>query len=142
MRNNALDLQQEEPLSPKAAALYKWAGRISIVICMLHFIFFTIVTLPNWGTWASGAGWGKVDPQTPSDFALVLDFWALPGSFMVPLFLLAMLIVRASRFKDRLPGYIGWGMLLWGLICSYILEPSGFPLVIIPSVLLILAQRK
>lgn len=140
MKTSALDSQQE-PLSPNSAALYKWAGWILIAICLLHFVFWTIMTLPNWGNWATGALW-KGDPQTLSDFALNFEFWALPGSFMVPLLFLAMLIVHASRIKVRLPFYIGWGILLWVLVCSYILEPSGFPLLIIPSGLLILAQRK
>lgn len=141
MSNETLHVRQK-PLTPKAAILYKWAGWLLAGICLLHFVFWTVVTYHSWWAWASGSLWSLVDPQTLIEFKLNFEFWALPGSFMVPLFLLGLLIVRAARLGDRLPGYLGWVLLVWVIICSYILEPSGFPLGLIPCIILIVARYR
>ncbi|MFC6100212.1 DUF6463 family protein [Olivibacter domesticus] len=141
MNNQAL-FSQQEPLTAKAARLYKWAGWMLVSICLLHFVFWSVVSYHSWGAWISGALWDHVDPETLAAFELNFEFWALPGSFMIPLLLLGLLITRAAQMRDRLPRYLGWSLLLWVLICSIILEPSGFPLGLIPAVMLIMAHKK
>lgn len=141
MDDKTWDLRQE-PLTTKAATLYRWAGWMLIGICFLHFVFWTIVTCHSWGAWASGALWEYANPQTLTALELNFEFWALPGSFMVPLLLLGLLIIRAARIRDRLPNYLAWVLLLWVLVSSLLLEPSGFPLGLIPSIMLMVAQKK
>lgn len=133
---------QQEPLTAKAALLYRWAGWMLVGICLLHLVFWSIVTYHSWNVWISGALWEYENPQTRTAFELNFEFWALPGSFMIPLLLLGLLIAHAARMRNRLPRYLGWSLLLWVLICSIILEPSGFPLGLIPVVILIMAQKK
>lgn len=128
-------------LSPKGARLYKIAGWGLFGICLLHLAFWSVATWRSWPGWISGKLW-DVTNQSYEATKMHFHFWALPGSFMVPLLLLSLLMVRAAKHKDKLPTYIGWGLLAWVIACWLMLLPSGFVLGVIPAILLIAANRK
>lgn len=130
------------PLSDKGAKLYQWAGWLVFGICMLHIVFWSVVTWHSWGHWATGALWRNENPATLHDLDINFGFWALPGSFTAPLILLSLLIVRAAKQRIKLPDYLGWGLLAWIIACTLLMLPSGFGLGIVPAVLLIAANRK
>jgi hypothetical protein len=67
-------------------------------------------------------------------------FWSLLGSFAVPLLLLGALITRSAQEGRALPGYVTWTIAAWALGCAVIMEPSGFPLGLIPIGLLFAAE--
>jgi hypothetical protein len=73
-------------------------------------------------------------------------FWALPGSFVVPLVLFGLLVARLGRCGERPPAYAGWVLAGWVAGCALLIGPSGFLLGFVPAGLLIaadlLARRK
>lgn len=133
--------QQERSAGGKADALNLWAGRFLVGISLLHIAFFTVLTWRDWSAWATGALWGP-DPAAATEYQLHMGFWALLGSFAAPMLLLGLVVIRLSRQGVALPAYLGWGLLAWVLVCAALVEPSGFPLGLIPAFLLIAAHRR
>ncbi|MDQ3715661.1 MAG: DUF6463 family protein [Actinomycetota bacterium] len=108
-----------------------------------HAVGFTIQALVygHVRNWLSGDLWGTQvweAEQSQSQAA----FWLSLGSLAVPLVLLAAALLALIRADVPIPGSIGYGLTAWVLACSLIMEPSGFPLGVIPAVMLILAHRR
>lgn len=104
----------------------------------LHTALFAVESRSEWGGWLSGELRGA-DPDTHAE--TVRLFWALPGGFAVPLILLGLLLSRMARTGQEVPRYVGWVLAGWVVLAGWILGPSGFPLGLVPAVLLILASR-
>ncbi|MDQ3734343.1 MAG: DUF6463 family protein [Actinomycetota bacterium] len=137
------DRTVNRPTVASGQALERAAIWALIVISSIHVVFFSIqvVAQGHLSAWLSGQLWG---PQ-------VLDvemsqaqgaFWQLLGSFAIPLLLLSALLLRLIRTDVPIPGFIGYGLAIWLLICSAVLEPSGFPLGLLPAGMLIVAHRR
>ncbi|TDE99176.1 hypothetical protein EXU48_01860 [Occultella glacieicola] len=90
---------------------------------------------PYWADWLGGA-----IRNGTADVGAIATFWALPGSFVPIAILFGLLTVRLGRRGERLPGYAGWVLLGWSLGCAYMVGPSGFLLVLVPAILLIVAS--
>ncbi|MFD8290077.1 DUF6463 family protein [Streptomyces lavendulae] len=127
--------------SDRARSLTIWAGRTTVAIGVAHLVYFALKTRSHWGDWAGGALHGRAAIDDPVNAAAVGGFWSLPGSFAVPLILLGLLVSRTARTGQELPGYLAWTLAAWVLLCAAVLEPSGFPLGIVPVALLLLARR-
>ncbi|MFE4259726.1 DUF6463 family protein [Streptomyces sp. NPDC056883] len=125
----------------RARTLTIWAGRSTVFIGLGHIAFFAAQTRSSWGDWLSGALHGRAAMEDPANLDSLRLFWALPGSFAVPLILLGLLVVRMARTGQEIPRYLGWTLAAWVLLCGWILEPSGFPLGLAPTALLLLAHR-
>ncbi len=123
-----------------AAKLTAWAGWSMIGIAALHVVFWSVVTSADWGAWVSGDLWGA-EPSTALEYRLHYGYWALVGSFAVPLWLLGSVTVHLTRLRLSLPRYVGWVVLAWVLLASALMEPNGFPLGFIPAALLLRAQH-
>ncbi|MFJ7266321.1 DUF6463 family protein [Streptomyces sp. NPDC099050] len=121
----------------RARTLTLWAGRSAVAIGVLHTALFAVVSRPQWGGWLSGELRGA-DPDTHAESASL--FWALPGGFAVPLILLGLLLSRMARTGQEVPRYVGWALAGWVVLAGWILGPSGFPLGLVPAVLLIVAS--
>lgn len=128
-------------IEPEVAKLTTWAGWSMVGIAALHVVFWSVVTWPDWGAWAAGDLW-SAEPATALQYRLHHGYWALIGSFAVPLFLLGLMTMHLTRLGFSLPRYVGWILLAWVLLASVLMEPNGFPLGLIPSILLIVAGRK
>lgn len=111
------------------------AGWSLLTIAALHTLVFAFH--PYWDDWFAG-------PTRTGALPLeaVVQFWGLPGGFVVPGILLALLTVRLGRRGETLPAYAGWGLGLWAASCLWIVGPSGFLLVLVPSALLITAHAR
>lgn len=127
------------PLAAVGAKPTSWAGWSMVGIAVLHVVFWSVVTWEDWGAWIAGGLWGA-EPATALEYRLHHGYWALVGSFAVPLFLLGLVTVHLSRLGFPLPRYIGWVVLVWALIASALMEPNGFPLAFIPAAFLLRAQ--
>lgn len=125
----------------RAGALTVWAGRSTVVIGVAHLVYFALKTRPHWGGWAGGVLHGRTAIEDPANAVSLSGFWSLPGSFAVPLILLGLLVSRMARTGQELPGYLAWTLAAWVLLCALVLEPSGFPLGIVPVTLLLLGRR-
>ncbi|MGB2570986.1 hypothetical protein ACPFP2_21410 [Micromonospora citrea] len=115
------------------------AGWSMATIGVLHTAVF--LPHPYWGGWLAGG----LRSGEGGDASLSV-FWALPGSFVVPLVLLGLLVVRLGRRGERVPGYAGWALGGWAAGCVLLIGPSGFLLGFVPAGLLIaedvLARRR
>lgn len=131
----------EPAMTPTAVRRTIWAGWWMVGIAALHLVYWSIATWADWGAWAAGGLWGA-EPVTARDYRLHHGYWALVASFMVPLFLLGLLIIRLARLGIALPRYVGRVMLGWVLVASALMEPNGFPLGFIPAILLLRAQSR
>lgn len=122
----------------RTRTLTLWAGRSAVSIGALHTALFAVKSWSHWGGWLSGELRGA-DPDTHAE--TVRLFWALPGGFSVPLILLGLLLSRMARTGQQVPRYVGWTLAGWVVLAGWILGLSGFPLGLVPAVLLVLASK-
>lgn len=111
------------------------AGWSLLAICALHTLAFSLH--PYWAVWLAGP---LRTTETTLDEAA--QFWGLPGGFVLPGILLAVLLIRLGRQGGRAPAAFGPVLGLWALGCVWILGPSGFLFVLGPAALLVLARLK
>lgn len=137
--DSASDDRSAEPRSDGASVRpdrLTVAGAISLLtISALHTVVFALH--PWWGPWMAGP---FRTTQLPTGAAV--QFWGLPGGFVVPGVLLALLILRAGRRGDTVPLYIALTLGIWALVCIWIVGPSGFLLLLIPTTLLLIASLR
>ncbi|MEV7521665.1 DUF6463 family protein [Streptomyces sp. NPDC091371] len=127
--------------SARARTLTAWAGRSIVVIGAVHITVFLFQTWSIWGDWLTGRLHGTAAIEDPANLESLRLFWSLPGSFAVPLILLGLLLVRMARTGQQVPRYVAVTLTAWVLLSGWILVPSGFPLGLVPAVLLLLAHR-
>jgi hypothetical protein len=123
----------------RARTLTIWAGRSLVAIALIHAAFFAAVSWDHIPGWFAGELWAAPNLDAPMSQSEAY-FWALLGSFAVPLLLLGALITRSAQQGSTLPGYVTWTIAAWVLACALIMEPSGFPLGLIPLSLLFTAE--
>ncbi|BEK91323.1 DUF6463 family protein [Nocardia seriolae] len=116
-----------------------WAGRSVIAIGLLHTAYFIPVTRPSWAEWFSGGLSRHTDDSSHAQ--PLADFWALPGSFVVPLIALGLMITKSAREDREVPRAVGISLGVWSAANFAVLFPSGFVLGLIPAGLLISARR-
>ena len=122
-------------IRPRPDRLTTAAGWSLLAICALHTLAFSLH--PYWVDWLAG-------PLRTTEATLdeAAQFWGLPGGFVLPGILLAVLLIRLGRQGGRAPAAFGPVLGLWALACVWILGPSGFLLVLVPAALLVLARLK
>ncbi|UNK69860.1 hypothetical protein [Microbacterium sp. H1-D42] len=106
-----------------------------LVISVLHTAAFAFHQW--WGPWLAGP---LRTEQLPME--AVAQFWGLPGGFVVPGVLLALLILQTGRRGHTMPAYVGVILGAWALTCVWIVGPSGFLLLLVPAVLLLVARGR
>ncbi len=118
-----------------------WAGRILIGLGVLHLPLTGWLSRMHIGGWLAGSAWlppGGVSQLSPA----VGAFWLTLGSFALPLILLGGLVTRLARTGETVPGYVGWGLTVWGVVCAAVFEPSPFITVLVPAIMLLRAGRR
>ena len=109
-----------------------FAAWFLIGIAVLHSVATAVH--PYWGEWLSGSLRGSsVDSMS------LAFFWTFPGSFVVPLVLLGLVLVRMGRRGEPAPRYVGWMLGLWCVGCLALVGLSGFMFVLVPAAVLIIA---
>ena len=112
-----------------------WGAIALLTISALHTLVFALH--PWWGPWMAGP---FRTTQLPIDAAV--QFWGLPGGFVVPGVLLALLVLRAGRRGDTVPIYVPLTLGIWALLCVWMVGPSGFMLLLLPAILLLIASLR
>ncbi|MBK1786460.1 DUF6463 family protein [Prauserella cavernicola] len=128
--------------SSRAATQTIWAGRSLVLIGSVHLVIFVVqaAALGHLTDWLTG-GLLSVETLEAELSQSQSYFWLSIGSSAVPMALLGLLIIRMGRAKELVPGYLLGGLTVWTLVCCLLLEPSGFPLLLVPVILLFLARR-
>jgi len=121
--------------APTASRLTLAAGWSLLAICVLHTLAFA--WHPYWGDWLAGP---FRDTTAIADESI--QFWGLPGGFVVPGVLLALQILERGRQGLRLPAYVGGVLAVWATACLWVVGPSGFLFVLVPAGLLIAARLR
>ncbi|HEX2130929.1 MAG TPA: DUF6463 family protein [Actinophytocola sp.] len=129
-----------DTLTGRARTLTIWAGRLIVLVSAMHLLFFLVRSLEFVPDWASGVLWAAPSMDEPMPQAQGF-FFQLLGSFAVPLLLVGLLLWRSATEGRALPGYVTWVVAGWSLVCALVMPPSGFPLLVVASVLLVLARR-
>jgi hypothetical protein len=93
-----------------------------------------------------GEGWWNTftldEPTTLAEFDRAERFWVTLGSWGVPLLVLGLYIVWSTRQGHRVPAWLGWIILAWGLIFATALPASpGWVLPVIGG-LIVLGDRR
>lgn len=120
---------------PRPDRLTTAAGWSLLAICALHTLAFSLP--PRTGA----TGWPGPCARAPRP-STRRPSSGLPGGFVLPGVLLALLLIRLGRQGGRAPAAFGPVLGLWALGCVWILGPSGFLFVLVPAALLVLARLK
>ncbi|MPZ79385.1 MAG: hypothetical protein GEV28_02910 [Actinophytocola sp.] len=126
-------------LSGRPRTLTIWAGRLLTAVAAAHLAFFLATSTEFVPDWLSGALWADIPLDAPMPQAQAF-FWQLVGSFAVPTALLGLLLSRFAREGRALPGYVTWTVAAWVTVCASTLEPSGFPVGLVPAAMLVTAR--
>lgn len=127
--------------------MVRWSGVALIVLGSVHIVAIGIEALPfvlGWvrlGLWTTDH-WLPFADQPSELLASNAAFWATLGSCAVPSIVLGALIVRMTQDGIQVPRFVGWSLCLWLGACALLLEPSGFPLGWIISILLLVGIRR
>lgn len=118
--------------------MIKWSAAGLIAISVLHMLVLGMAALPSLSHWLSGGLWTMAHAADyaaqPLDILISgAAFWASLSSFAVPSIILGAMVIGMVRRGQRVPLYVGWGLLAWSTICSLVMEPSGFPAGIVLS---------
>ena len=127
--------------------MLKWAGYTMIGMSVLHMLVLGMDALPLLPSWLSGhlwtlEHWQPVATQSPGMAANGAVFHSTLGSFALPMLVFGFLVLWMDRRGLVPPAFVGWGIGAWALLAGLVVEPSGYPLGLIPAVLLILAARR
>lgn len=113
-----------------------------------HLVLTAYLTRATTASWAAQAFWAAVplrlEPAARTADALrnVAAFWAGPGSFSVPLFLLGAWIWHLAGRGVAPPSALGWGVTVWCVVGGILLVPSPFFVGALAGVLLVLAAHR
>lgn len=117
-----------------------WAGRSLVVIGVGHMALL----LPPAVRSGAARRWLAGDLRrsgTPGRARTELAFWQGPGSLGVPLAVAGALVVRLARAGMPVPRSATAVLAAWAAFGAAVLEPSGYPLGVVPVALLIAAER-
>jgi len=118
-----------------------WAGYTMVAISILHLIYFGIKSATFAGGWIGGDLRGT-DRLGHGMTETAGYFWASIGSFAVPLLAIGLWLIMAARQRAAVPRSLPWLLGAWVVICVVLMEPSGFPLGLIPAGLLLFARSR
>lgn len=127
--------------------MLRWAGYGMIGMGMLHMLVLGMDALPQLSSWLTGGLWTLEHWQpalTQSQAVLAGNavFHSTLGSFALPMIVFGFLVLWMDRRGLVPPAFVGWGIGAWAVLAGLVMEPSGYPLGLIPAVLLVLAARK
>jgi hypothetical protein len=105
-----------------------------IALSAVHLIGFGTIALDVMPEWLRGELWMNGLAPIPNVEGL---FWASIASFAVPLLVIGLLVCWLAKTGIAVPRFVPLVLGGWLLICSLLLEPSGFPIGFIPVFLLL-----
>lgn len=119
------------------------AGWIGITFGAAHTVVAPLDTPVGWREILSDGWWGAFTldrSSTLADFRYAETFWISLGSFGAPMLVLGALIVWVTKQGVRVPGWVGYSLMGWGLALSTALPVSPGWAVPLMGALLVLAD--
>lgn len=117
-------------------------GWVAIAGSVVHLVLTPISRADVWADVVSAGWWNTITLRPNADqLRLAEAFWITPGSFAVPLLVLGILAVFSARKGHRVPGALGWMLVIWGILCASVVPLSGAWLFIVVGVLFVVGDR-
>lgn len=116
-------------------------------IGILHMVVLGLDALAHVPGWLrlrlwTAEHWKPFLAQSPDILASNAAFWSTVGSFAIPVIIIGALVIRLDERKIEIPAFVGWGLLVWAVAASLIIETSGFPLAAAIALCLIVGVRR
>jgi hypothetical protein len=131
----------------RGARLTKAGGWIAVAFGALHMVFASLESRSR-DVWSQAVdeGWWNTftldEPTTLNEFERSETFWVTLGSLGVPVLLLGCYVVWSANRGLRVPEWIGWALLAWGLLIVTTLPASpGWAIPLIGG-LIVLGDRR
>ena len=129
----------------RSGLLTKVAGWIAIAFGGLHLVVAPLDTSDIWSQVADDGWWNAFtldESTTLAQFERSETFWVTLGSLGAPLLILGCYVVWATRQDQRVPGWIGWLTMAWGL--TFVITLPASPGWAIPLIggLIVLGDRR
>jgi Family of unknown function (DUF6463) len=133
--------------APRGRRLTLAAGWIALVFGLVHVIVAPLESRSRdvWSDAADDGWWNSFtleDPTTLAELERSERFWVTLGSWGAPLLVLGALIVWSTRQGHRVPAWLGWIMLAWGLVFVTALPASPGWLLPLIGALIIAGDRR
>jgi Family of unknown function (DUF6463) len=131
----------------RGARLTKAGGWIALVFGAVHVIVAPLESRSRdvWSQVGDDGWWNTftlAEPTTLAELERSERFWVTLGSWGVPLLVLGSYIVWSAHQGHRVPAWIGWIMLAWGLIFATALPASPGWLFLVIGGLIVLGDRR
>lgn len=129
----------------KSVRLAKTAGWIAAGVGAVHVVVTPLDRDDLWSQVLADGVWNTFtleEPSTLAQFERAEAFWLTFGSFGVPLLVFGSYVVWSAHQHHRVPGWLGWILLAWGLPVVTVLPASpawAFPVI---GGLIVLADRR
>jgi hypothetical protein len=142
------------PANPRASSvrrgvrLTKAGGWIALVFGAVHVIVAPLESRSRdlWSQVVDEGWWNTFtldEPTTLAEFDRAERFWVTLGSWGVPLLVLGSYIVWSTHQGHRVPAWIGWIIVAWGLIFATSLPASpGWLLPLIGGLIVVGDRRR
>jgi hypothetical protein len=128
-----------------SARLVAAAGWLAIGMGVVHVVVAPLEEGDLWAKVVDEGVWNTftIDvPATPGQFERAAGFWSTFGSWAVPVLALGCYVLWSARQYRRVPGWLGWIFLAWGLPLAIVCPTSpgwAFPII---GGLIVLGDRR
>jgi hypothetical protein len=129
----------------RGTRLTKAAGWIAIAFGAVHVVVASLDTHDIWSEVVADGWWNAFTLDTATTLAQLARseaFWLTLGSFGVPVLVLGCHLVWSARRGQRVPGWIGWIVLAWGLLTVTALPASPAWALAVCGGLIVLGDRR
>ncbi|KFU82829.1 DUF6463 family protein [Amycolatopsis lurida] len=121
-----------------------WGGILALGGGLFHTVVAGFMRQDVWARIFDEGFFNTVtlDP-TPDRLPMAEAFWLSPGSFGVPLLLLGGLVLRHTRRGERVPAWLGSGVLAWAVLLGLLggFDAGTIALLLVGSLFLAGARR-
>jgi hypothetical protein len=101
-----------------------WGGLLAICGGVFHTVVATLMRQDVWAQMVDRGFFNTVSLEPSADqLAAAEAFWFSVGSFGVPLLLLGSLVTWLNRRGERVPAWLGGGLVAWAVLIGLV---SGF----------------
>ncbi len=129
------------------SSVLRFSSFALVGLCVLHMLLFLPDLIIEAPRWLDGSLWttqhlAPFATQPPSLAVSGAAFWATFGSSLGPLLILAWLLIHLERTGVPVPHFVPVALLVWAIGGSVIMEPSGFPLIVVLAIGLLVGVRR